>query len=86
MHAFEEKYIIMHTVTIIVDICVALLFLRIFTAAVSYHDQYLTSIEHDNIFITSYFKRIDERRKRKDKYTLLPLKKVREYSLITLIK
>ncbi|XP_063830958.1 protein sneaky-like [Ostrinia nubilalis] len=76
MHAFEEKYIIMRTVITAVNVCVALLFLRIFLAAVTYHDQYLTNIEYDNVYVTSYFKRIDARRKKKDKYTLLPLKKM----------
>ncbi|KAL0870021.1 hypothetical protein ABMA27_006197 [Loxostege sticticalis] len=76
MHAFEEKYSVMQTVITAVNVCVALLFLRIFTAAATYHDQYLTNIEYDNVYVTSYFKRIDERRRRKDKYTLLPLKKM----------
>ncbi|XP_031765833.2 protein sneaky [Galleria mellonella] len=76
MHAFEEKNIVMRTATIIINTCMALLFLRIFLAAVTYHDMYLTEIEYDNVYITSYFKTIDIRRRTKKKYTLLPLKKM----------
>lgn len=76
MHSFEEKNIIMQSVISIVNICMALLFLRIIIASQDYHDRYLISIEYDNIYITDYFKRIDARRRRKGKYTLLPLKKV----------
>ncbi|XP_026320810.1 E3 ubiquitin-protein ligase DCST1 [Hyposmocoma kahamanoa] len=76
MHAFEEKDIVMRTVIHIVNILVALLFLRIIIAAGSYHDTYLTRIEFDNVYITGYFKLIDERRRNKEQLTLLPLKKM----------
>jgi hypothetical protein len=76
MHAFEEKYIIMHLVTTAVNVFVAILVLRIFSAAVTYHDEYLTDIDYDNVYITDRFKRIDRRRGRREQYTLLPLKKV----------
>ncbi|KOB65906.1 DC-STAMP domain-containing protein 1 [Operophtera brumata] len=41
--------IIMHYVITIMNICMALLFLRIFNAAVTYHDLYLTNIDYDNV-------------------------------------
>ncbi|RVE51413.1 hypothetical protein evm_003968 [Chilo suppressalis] len=78
MHAFEEKYIVMHSVITAVNLCVALLFLRIFTAAVAYHDQYLTNIEYDNVYITGRFKKIDRKRRRRHQFALLPLKKSSE--------
>lgn len=59
------------------DVFIALVFLRILTSAVNYHDDYLTSIDYDNVYITKYFKVLDDRRKRLKKYTVLPLKKVR---------
>lgn len=65
----------MHYVIIIMNICVAILFVRIFNAAVTYHDLYLTDIDYDNVYVTSYFKRLDFRRRNKE-YVLLPLKKV----------
>ncbi|KAM3960286.1 ubiquitin protein ligase sneaky [Aphomia sociella] len=76
LHAFEEKNIVMRIAIVIINASMALLFLRIFVAAVIYHDKYLTEIEYDNVYITSYFKKIDARRKMKDKCTLLPMKKM----------
>ncbi|KAI5636121.1 DC-STAMP-like protein domain-containing protein [Phthorimaea operculella] len=60
----------------LVNIFVALLFIRIIRAAISYHDKYLTSIGYDNVYVTSYFKKIDRRRVEGDKCSLLPLKKM----------
>ncbi|CAG9795856.1 unnamed protein product [Diatraea saccharalis] len=76
MHAFDEKFIIMNMVKTAVNVCVAVLFLRIFTAAVAYHEQYLTNIEYDNVYITGRFKKIDRKRKKRNQLTILPLKKV----------
>lgn len=85
MHAFEEKDIVMRRVIHIVNILVALLFLRIIIAAGSYHDRYLTQIEFDNMYITKYFKLIDERRRNRDVLALLPLKKVCMHTNISII-
>lgn len=68
----------MGTVAVALNLYVAFLFLRILVAAVDYHDKYLTNIEYDNIYLTRYFKQLDERREMKGDMTLLPLKKVRE--------
>ncbi|CAG4987024.1 unnamed protein product [Colias eurytheme] len=76
LQAFEEKYNIVKLVVLGVHICLALLFLRLLISAQSYHDLYLTSINYDNVYITGYFKRIDQRRRRKLQCTLLPLKKM----------
>ncbi|XP_026740924.1 protein sneaky-like isoform X2 [Trichoplusia ni] len=76
MHAFEEKNILLRCVIVALNVCMALLFLRIVTAAISYHDMYLTGIEYDNVYITPYFKGLDAKRKRKGEMTLLPLKKM----------
>ncbi|XP_021204373.1 protein sneaky [Bombyx mori] len=74
--SFEEKTSIMRLVVTMMNVCLALLFLRIFLAAVTYHDLYLTNINHDNVYITGYFKMIDERRRISNKMHLLPLKKM----------
>ncbi|XP_045502198.1 protein sneaky-like, partial [Colias croceus] len=76
LQAFEEKYNIVKLVVLGVHICLALLFLRLLISAQSYHDLYLTSINYDNVYVTGYFKRIDQRRRRKLQCTLLPLKKM----------
>ncbi|XP_072943000.1 protein sneaky-like [Epargyreus clarus] len=76
MHAFKEKNMIMQSVITVVNICLALIFFRIVFAAQNYHDLYLTNIEFDNVYVTSRFKRIDLKRKKRDKNSLLPLKKM----------
>ncbi|KPJ09568.1 DC-STAMP domain-containing protein 1 [Papilio machaon] len=76
MHEFEERGGSMQCVLSVVNVCLALILLRIVLAAQAHHDRYLTNITYDNIYITSYFKRIDKRRKLKNKCSLLPLKKM----------
>ncbi|KAF9424709.1 hypothetical protein HW555_000010 [Spodoptera exigua] len=76
LHSFEEKHIIMGVVIITLNVCMSILFLRIVLAAITYHDMYLTNITFDNLYITGYFKYLDEMRRRKNKITLLPLKKM----------
>ncbi|XP_045537623.1 protein sneaky [Papilio machaon] len=76
MHEFEQRGGSMQCVLSVVNVCLALILLRIVLAAQAHHDRYLTNITYDNIYITSYFKRIDKRRKLKNKCSLLPLKKM----------
>ena len=71
----------MGVVFVALNVSMALLFLRIVMAAVTYHEMYLTSINFDNVYITGYFKRLDKKRKKRDQVTLLPLKKVKYVSL-----
>ncbi|CAH2042147.1 unnamed protein product, partial [Iphiclides podalirius] len=76
MHEFEQRGKSMRYAAKVVNVCLALMALRVVVAAQRYHDNYLTTITYDNLYITSYFKRTDKRRRLKNKYTLLPLKKV----------
>ncbi|XP_016518931.1 DC-STAMP domain-containing protein 1 isoform X2 [Poecilia formosa] len=50
-------------------------FVTVFIQAVQYLRSYRTNISFDNVYITSYFRRIDERRRRAGKHFLLPLRK-----------
>lgn len=50
----------------------------------SYMHKYLTNIEHDNAYVTRYYRKIDARRKRNGKHTLLPLKKTEKTKMIDL--
>jgi len=43
---------------------VVIIFLLVFFKSKSYHNKYLKSISHDNLYITSYFRRIDVRRRK----------------------
>lgn len=51
-------------------------------SAQDFHEKYLRDIEHQNIYITKYFKKIDARRFKNGKHTLLPLKKMEKQKLI----
>ncbi|XP_044062730.1 E3 ubiquitin-protein ligase DCST1 isoform X2 [Siniperca chuatsi] len=49
-------------------------FITIFTQAFSYLRQYRRDVRFDNVYITTYFRQIDARRRRAGKRCLLPLK------------
>jgi hypothetical protein len=50
---------------------IVVLFLMVFLNSKSYHNKYLKSISYDNIYITSYFRRIDARRKHAVNYIFI---------------
>lgn len=54
------------------------MFDSIISDAIRYTRKYLTKIDHDNIYISSYFRKIDTRRRKNGRSYLLPLKKVRD--------
>ncbi|ELU18255.1 hypothetical protein CAPTEDRAFT_185731 [Capitella teleta] len=51
------------------------IFFYIIYQGIKYHNSYVNDINFDNSYITKYFKHIDERRYRRGKRILLPLKK-----------
>jgi len=53
---------------------VAILLILAIWNSYKYHKKYLTVMKNDNIYITDYFKKIDQRRRRAGKMTLLPIK------------
>ncbi|XP_034356646.1 E3 ubiquitin-protein ligase DCST1 [Arvicanthis niloticus] len=57
-------------------------FLLVFHSAFSYMDNYNWNIRFDNIYISTYFYQIDERRKKLGKQSLLPLRKAEMKSVI----
>ncbi|XP_012231524.1 protein sneaky [Linepithema humile] len=76
MHEFNARKKIFESVMMIIKRCLSFVFLRIILNAQTYNDKYLTDIEHDNVYVTSYFRKIDARRKARGSLTLLPLKKI----------
>ncbi|XP_061721063.1 protein sneaky [Cydia pomonella] len=74
--AFEEKFSVIQNALTAVNVCQAILFLRIAIAAQAYHDLFLTNIDFDNVYITDLFRKIERRRLMRSQYTLLPLKKM----------
>ncbi|XP_042831554.1 E3 ubiquitin-protein ligase DCST1 isoform X3 [Panthera tigris] len=57
-------------------------FLLVLHASFSYVDSYNGDIRFDNIYISTYFCQIDERRKKLGKRTLLPLRRAEEKTVI----
>ncbi|XP_036720072.1 E3 ubiquitin-protein ligase DCST1 isoform X1 [Balaenoptera musculus] len=57
-------------------------FLLVLHACFSYVDSYNGDIRFDNIYISTYFCQIDERRKKLGKQTLLPLRKAEKKTVI----
>ncbi|XP_003475422.1 E3 ubiquitin-protein ligase DCST1 [Cavia porcellus] len=57
-------------------------FLLVLRASFSYTDSYNQDIRFDNIYISTYFCQIDERRKKLGKRTLLPLRKAEKKDFI----
>ncbi|XP_065355190.1 protein sneaky, partial [Calliphora vicina] len=56
--------------------------LKILYVCIKYHKKYKMDLDHDNIYITDYFKHVDRRRKSLGKHSLLPLKKYERRKLI----
>ncbi|XP_003937819.3 E3 ubiquitin-protein ligase DCST1 isoform X1 [Saimiri boliviensis] len=57
-------------------------FLLVLHASFSYTDSYNHDIRFDNVYISTYFCQIDDRRKKLGKRTLLPLRKAEEKTFI----
>ncbi|KAL4235199.1 DC-STAMP domain-containing protein [Mactra antiquata] len=57
-------------------------FVLVIISAYKYHKNYKNDLRFDNIYITSYFRKIDARRKYRGKKVLLPLKKMERARII----
>lgn len=76
VHEFTSRAELFESVMAAIKGCLSFIFLKIIRSAQTYHDKYLSDIEHDNVYVTPYFRRIDARRKARGSSTLLPLKKI----------
>ncbi|XP_049661695.1 LOW QUALITY PROTEIN: E3 ubiquitin-protein ligase DCST1 [Accipiter gentilis] len=57
-------------------------FLLVFISAFSYTKQYCQDIRFDNLYVTTYFRQIDARRRKQHKRTLLPLRRAEVSAVI----
>nr|XP_023990652.1 E3 ubiquitin-protein ligase DCST1 [Salvelinus alpinus] len=62
--AFEETKVILDQFLGLIQLLLSCTFITIFTSAFGYARQYTQDIRFDNIYITTYFRQIDARRKR----------------------
>ncbi|KAH8257298.1 hypothetical protein KR038_006898 [Drosophila bunnanda] len=58
----------------VVQMVFCLFILRLPFYSLRYYYWYLTNLEHDNVYITHYFKHVDQRRKQKKNPSILPLR------------
>ncbi|XP_033755475.1 E3 ubiquitin-protein ligase DCST1-like [Pecten maximus] len=73
---FEYKQVWLEFGLSLMKRLMAFTFILVFISAYKYNKAYLTDIRHDNVYITSYFRHIDDRRRKLCKTTLFPMKKV----------
>ncbi|EFA10523.1 protein sneaky [Tribolium castaneum] len=82
LHTVNAKKAVLRQLMVILKRILAFIFLRIIMNASTYLDKYLTDIQFDNIYVTTYYRRIDARRRQQGKYTVLPLKKIEKKKLV----
>lgn len=82
MYQFSARKRLFESIMVTLKRCLSFIFLKIILSAQTYHDKYLDEIEHDNVYVTPYFRRIDARRKARGSMTLLPLKKIEKQKFI----
>ncbi|XP_020714114.1 E3 ubiquitin-protein ligase DCST1 isoform X2 [Ceratitis capitata] len=84
MNEFNAKRKMFDVVMNITQKILSILFIKVIIAALYYHKKYLGDINFDNVYISEYFHRVDDRRKRAKKSTVLPLKKFEKKNLVDL--
>lgn len=82
LHTVNIKKEMMHKLLVIMKRILAFAFLRIIINASNYLDKYLQDIQFDNYYITPYFRKLDARRRKQGKHTILPLKKIEQKKLV----
>ncbi|MBN3305271.1 DCST1 ligase, partial [Amia calva] len=80
--AFQKKMILLDRFVDIIQILLSCSFVCIFLSAFSYARNYNRDICFDNMYITTYFRQIDARRRKLEKRYLLPLKKAEHADFI----
>ncbi|XP_072535255.1 E3 ubiquitin-protein ligase DCST1 [Salminus brasiliensis] len=80
--SFQEKRDTVKRISKIVQIVLSFTFITVFISAFGYGQQYTRDVRFDNVYITTYFKQIDQRRKTAGKRNILPLKKAEKRHFI----
>ncbi|XP_077996715.1 E3 ubiquitin-protein ligase DCST1-like [Glandiceps talaboti] len=79
---FESRKRWFVVIATLIKSVVAFNFVLIFLSAHGYHKKYIGGINYDNVYMTSYFIKIENRRKQQKKRILLPLKKAEKSELV----
>ncbi|XP_053575640.1 E3 ubiquitin-protein ligase DCST1 [Bombina bombina] len=75
MENVDNKRVVFEKVMSVLRILMRFAFIYFFISAFIYCNKYNRDIQFDNMYITTYFKQIDARRRKKKKRHLLPLRK-----------
>ncbi|XP_074510482.1 E3 ubiquitin-protein ligase DCST1 isoform X1 [Sebastes fasciatus] len=73
--SFKRLTTTMEQLLYVLQLLLSFTFITIFTQAFGYLRQYRKDVRFDNVYISTYFRQIDARRRRAGKRFLLPLKK-----------
>ncbi|XP_031432391.1 E3 ubiquitin-protein ligase DCST1 [Clupea harengus] len=79
---FEEKKAVVDQLLELVHVLLSFAVIAVFVSAFGYARQYCQDIRFDNIYITTYFRQIDARRRKAGKRYILPLKKAEQKHFI----
>ncbi|CAH1251299.1 DCST1 [Branchiostoma lanceolatum] len=79
---FRSRMAVFRLISSAINKIFAFLFVLTILAAHTYQRKFCTKFDFDNLYITGYFRRIDARRRKAGKRTLLPLKKAEENEII----
>ncbi|XP_033624513.1 protein sneaky-like [Asterias rubens] len=85
-HEIHLKKQWLDALVFIVEVLLSFAFVLVFISASGYNTKYLKDIDFDNVYMTAYFRRIDARRKKQNKRTLLPLKKAQKSDIIETVR
>ncbi|XP_071788132.1 E3 ubiquitin-protein ligase DCST1-like [Asterias amurensis] len=85
-HEIHIKKQWLDALVFIVEVLLSFAFVLVFISASGYNTKYLKDIDFDNVYMTAYFRRIDARRKKQNKRTLLPLKKAQKSDIIETVR
>ena len=81
-HEIHRKKALFNEVVDIIKRVAAFFFIYVFVTAFKYHYKYLEDIQFDNKYVTMYFRKIDARRRKRGRKTLMPLKRMERNELI----
>ncbi|XP_037067964.1 protein sneaky-like [Pollicipes pollicipes] len=81
-HEIARKKTLFNEIVDIIKRVAAFFFVYVFVTAFRYHYKYLENIQYDNKYVTMYFRKIDARRRKKGRKTLMPLKRLERNELV----
>ncbi|XP_055683752.1 protein sneaky [Lutzomyia longipalpis] len=79
---FEKKKYILDYLLNLTNILIAFTYIKIIIRSVFYISSFLMELDFENIYVTSFFREIDQKRAQRGERSILPLKKIERISLV----